>query len=480
MGTWAGRAVAGAVCVALSGFAATAAAATAVAAPDEWDERVLPFVRFVERERGLKFDHPVKVEFLSGKAFERKLLEGDDVEETDEDRAFEDQLSGELVALGLAAEQVDLSDAQEEIDASTTVGFYDTETEELVVRGKGVDSVDAKVTIVHELTHALQDQRFDLDALYEDADEGSESLALDFLTEGDATAVEDAYLESLSAKEQEEYWADTSETVDGTELSDEVPYALDLLGSAPYELGAAYVYALDPDGGTKGRDRAYRHPPMTEEVLVDPVALEHDEQAVKVPAPKLADGEKKAYDPEQFGVITLYLMLATRLDARTALEAVTGWGGDRYLGFTRDGAACVRTNVTGDTERDTDELESALTAWAATMPNGAAQVSRADDLVTFTACETEGITEPSEETFDSVFSNVLGGRIYTVLDLVSAGVPLRAARCVGDGVSTDPTAIVVYDAAYLEDRELTSKEEQVLDEAYGRSFEACGFDAGGP
>jgi hypothetical protein len=79
-----------------------------------------------------------------------------------------------------------------------------------------------------------------------------------------------------------------------------------------------------------------------------------------------------------------------------------------------------------------------------------------------------------------VFSNVLGGRIYTVLDLVSAGVPLRAARCVGDGVSTDPTAIVVYDAAYLEDRELTSKEEQVLDEAYGRSFEACGFDAGGP
>ena len=33
--------------------------------PDEWDRRVVEYVQFVERERGLEFEHPVRVRFLA-------------------------------------------------------------------------------------------------------------------------------------------------------------------------------------------------------------------------------------------------------------------------------------------------------------------------------------------------------------------------------------------------------------------------------
>jgi hypothetical protein len=453
-------------------LAAVPTAAAAAAPPKQWDERVLAYVDFVEGQRRLEFKHPVKVRFLPDKQFEKAFASGD-AELTEEERALEEQFAGELVALGLADEKVDLTDAGEALDAFGTVGYYDTETEELVVRGTDTDDVDVKLTIVHELVHALQDQHYDIDGLYEQTTSGSESLGIDFLTEGDATAVENAYLDTLSPKQQDAYYEGVEEFSEEP-IPEDVPYALDVFGYAPYLLGEAYVFALDPDGGTKGLERAYEHPPRSEEVLLDPVALRKREAPQKVPAPKLLDGERKAYDPEEFGVLTLYLMLATRLDPRTALEAVTGWGGDRYVGFDRGGAACVRVNVTGDTDADTDELESAFTAWGQAMPPGAVEVTRADDLVMFTACETEGVTEPSVEVFDRAFYNVLGGRVYTVLDAEANGLPLGQALCVGDFVSTDAEVVAIFDVVIAEGREPTDEEYTSVDESYERAFDACG------
>lgn len=482
MGRW-GKFVALGVCAALVGFLAPAASAGKKpggggggkpATPKEWDERVLPFVDFVEEQRELEFDHPVHVRFLSDKKLEKELRSENDGQ-TKADREFEKQIAGELLALGLISEDVDLGQASEDLAAEGVVGYYDPATEELVVRDQGSDSIDADVTVVHELTHALQDQHFNLDKLYRGAESGSESYALDFLIEGDATAVETAYIDTLSPAEQDEYYGFSGE-VTTEPLPEGVPYALDIFSAAPYVLGQAYVFALDPDGGTAGRDRAFRNPPETEEVLLDPVALEQRQPAKKVPKPKLEKGEKKAYAPEQFGAFTLYLMFATRFDARTALAAATGWGGDSYVGFKEDGEICLRGNVAGDTDTDTDELEQALTMWAAAMPEGAAEIERDGDVVTFTACASEGVTEPTVEQFDSAFYNVLGGRIYTVLDVASVGVPLGSSLCVGDLVSTDPEIVAIYDLTFVEGRDLTDEEYAELDTVYLEAFETCGVE----
>jgi len=454
--------------------------AAAGRAPDEWDRRVRRFVAFVERERGLDFEHPAKVRFLDDAAFEEALREGEEPP-TAEEQALDEQQAGELVALGLAAARPSPEAAEDDADAST-VGYYDSETEELVMRGTDLDDVDVRVTIVHELVHALQDQHYDMDALYESTTDDGEAAALDFLIEGDATAVETAYIDSLPPRVQDEYY----ESGSGGELEaaagpvEGVPYVLDLFGDAPYALGEAYVAALDQVGGKDARDRAFRDLPTTEEVTLDPVALEHDEGALKVPTPQLRDGEIKARGAQPVGVTTLYLMLATRLGPRAALDAITGWGGDRSIGFTHDdGAACLRFAVMGDTRLDTDELEVALTGWSSTMPAGAVTVARDAAVVTVTACEAAGATEPTVEAFDRAFYNVLGSRVYTVLDVAASGIPLSDARCIGDRVNTDPAVMAIYDRVLFEGSEVTEADQAVVDDAFVSAGDRCG-DRGGP
>jgi hypothetical protein len=97
-------------------------------------------------------------------------------------------------------------------------------------------------------------------------------------------------------------------------------------------------------------------------------------------------------------------------------------------------------------------------------------------VVTFSACESEEVTAPTEERFDSVFYNVLGGRIYTVLDVASAGISLGSSLCIGDLVSTDPEVISLFDVIFVEGREPTEEEYAILDGAYLQAFPTCGVD----
>ena len=83
------------------------------------------------------------------------------------------------------------------------------------MRGTDLDDVDVRVTLVHELTHALQDQHFDLTKLDRGVETSGEDFALTALVEGDATSVEDDYLFSLPDDEQDAYFAEEpDDTVD--------------------------------------------------------------------------------------------------------------------------------------------------------------------------------------------------------------------------------------------------------------------------
>ena len=90
---------------------ATARAATPRAStdpsPTKWDPRIVDYVKFVEKERGLKFEHPIPVDFLSDKKFV-KTLKGDDHKPTKAERTSADHYAGQMRALGLIEGDVDL------------------------------------------------------------------------------------------------------------------------------------------------------------------------------------------------------------------------------------------------------------------------------------------------------------------------------------------------------------------------------------
>ncbi|MGH9282627.1 MAG: hypothetical protein ACRD0S_06790, partial [Acidimicrobiales bacterium] len=304
---------------------------------------------FVAKERGLAFTAPVKVTLLDDAAFRRRLL---DDEERDQQEVEEVQRV--LAALHLIDRDIDLGKTLDELFGGVTAGFYDSKTKELVVRGARPTPY-VKEILVHELTHALEDQHFDLDR----SELGDEAfLGFLALAEGSAGRVEDAYRASLptadrrAADREEQSWAGA--------VSD-VPTVVQLLLGFPYIFGPELVTAIVRAGGQRRLDEAFRDPPASTEQALDPPRYLRGDDPKPVPAPR-ADGT--AFDDGEIGAFFLSLMLGTELDEDEAAGAVEGWGGDHYVAWREGRATCVRMTFVMDTPADTAELTGALAEWA--------------------------------------------------------------------------------------------------------------------
>jgi hypothetical protein len=436
-------------------LAVAPSAGAATSPPAKWDRRVAKYVRFVERHRKLTFDHPVPVKFLADKAFV-KAYQGDDPKVSKHDRADAERYAGQLRALGLIEGPVDLIQSQRDLGAADVVGFYDQHEDTLFVRGEDLGDTEVRVTLVHELTHALQDQKFDLDALDRQAETSGESFAETDLVEGDATNVENEYVASLPRAERDAYDAsfdDQSPQPDAPSTGP-VPPVLELFESAPYIFGPEYLDTLKAATGLAQVDAAFRDPPHSEEEIIDALAAKRGGRPQVVAVPKLGTGEQRDGPVDDFGALHLYLVLASRLPPATALRAAEGWGGDRYLAFTRRGGRqeCVRVAFRGDSRTDTDQIGTALDRWAASLPAGAATVRRAGGRPTLTACDTEGTTAPDQPTLDAPVGT-LTNRNELVREFVDDRAPVADARCVADRLVVDPEVEPLFSRETLTDGE---------------------------
>ncbi|CAN5795548.1 hypothetical protein BH24ACT3_BH24ACT3_12560 [soil metagenome] len=330
---------------------------------------------FVERERGLEFLTDPVVELADDEEFEQRLLA--DIEEA---RPELEDARDLFRALGLIDVETDLYEAQLELLGAGVVGFYDPETDELVVRGTDATPY-VRNTIAHELVHALDDQHFDLDRpQLDDADDES-SFGFTSLVEGNAVRIEEAYAATLTEEEQDEALEEEMSFGSDFDFS-AVPLVLLELLSAPYIYGPDLVDVILEEGDQDRLDAAFAAPPVTSEQVLHPEKFLADEPDLAVPPPA-ADGE--VFDEGAFGEYPLQVLLADDADA----AATEGWGGDAYVAWRTPGdETCVRVNVAGDTPEDTEELFEGIDAWGgdlvgATIIDGPPDIGR---LVTFTAC----------------------------------------------------------------------------------------------
>jgi hypothetical protein len=309
----------------------------------------------VEAERGLAFTEPVDVELAGEGEFQRRLLDDFD-EGVDELRNTEVLLK----AFGLVEADVDLVEAMRTLLGAGVVGFYDPETDDLVVRGTALTPY-VRTTIAHELTHALDDQRFDLDRPeYDDADDEID-FGFSAVVEGNARRVEDAYRAGLSDEEQLDAAAEELSLGGGLDLGD-VPLVLVDLISAPYGLGHDFVVQLIDDGGQEALDAAFDAPPRTSEQVIDPASYEAGEGAIEVPAPVVTG---QVVDQGVAGQFLIQVVLADGLDADRARAAATGWGGDSVVAWRDGQRPCATLAALGDDPGETAELRGAFEDWAA-------------------------------------------------------------------------------------------------------------------
>ncbi len=415
-------------------------AAAADGSSDGWDPRIAPIAKTVEKIRGLEFDHPVPVRFLSDKAFRKKVTR-DEADLTKQDKREIRRATESLRALGLISGDVDLFDAVNSKQGSDVLAFYDPDEKEVVVRGKGPIDVETKGTLAHELTHVLQDQAFDLNETEDGFDETTTaSDAFDALVEGDATWVENEYVGRLSESDQAAYYA--AQDAAGAEVDEDaapVPAVVDVLFGAPYILGPDLVDILRVDDGVRALDRAFRNPPNADVQVLDPVKLLLEATTKDVAAPKPGKGEKQVGEADEFGALGLYLVLASRLPAAQAYAAASQWAGDREI-TVRDGdTTCIRAAFRSRTAAGTQALTAGLEAWAATVPGATATVTPKAKTVELRSCDP-GIDSaaPDDVRFDEALT-VLVERNGALVEALRGDAPTDVAACFADGIVAEPS-----------------------------------------
>ena len=338
--------------------------------PSRWDPRVADLVSFVEQSRGLRYDHPVQVDFLSPADY-TKASTTSTADLGASDRAQLAREVGQLRALGVASGPLDLAAALNQETDSGTLAFYSPKDKRVRVRGTTM-SVGLRVTLVHELTHALQDQHFDLTHLIEDHSiDNSASTAHRGLAEGDALRIEDDYVaQKLTKAEKAAYDAEYQGEIDSSKKATSgVPPFIEATFATPYALGAPFVTMLFNDGGNAMVDKAFRDPPATEQDLFDPASYLLHEKAVATDL----DLHVKTEEDGPFGSPSWFLVLAERIDPSVAFNATLGWAGDHYAVFQRDGATCIRAAFRGATSNDEAEMRAALDQWVTALPGGKAK-----------------------------------------------------------------------------------------------------------
>jgi hypothetical protein len=335
----------------------------------ELERGIAEIEAFVARSRGLAFKAKVKVTLLDDAAFRARLKEDSDI-----DREELAKTTKVLRALDLIGEDVDLEAAYNSLLGDAVLGFYDFEKDEMVVRGAGL-TPGVRQTLAHELTHALQDQHFQLDRPELDKRDDEAELAFTGLVEGDARRIEREYAEEMSAADRRQ--AERQTTTSSIDPS--VPPVLLQSLVFPYVYGPPFAAEVVDKGGQGRIDEAFRSPPLTSEHIMHPEKFLRGEQPRAVAEPP-ADGA--VFDRGVVGELGLVLIFGDDLRAADLRKAVNGWGGDRYVAWEAEGRVCVRATFEMDTAKDAGELRSALQGWA---KRHAAVVS-AGGPVTLTSC----------------------------------------------------------------------------------------------
>jgi hypothetical protein len=335
----------------------------------------------VEEVRGLEFVDPVSPQPVSQDQIGDLLKDA-------LDRSFPqemmDRRSRAWSTIGVIPEGTDLRAAVQDYAGTQVIGFYDTESHQLVFSGSKQPSPYERVTLAHELTHALDDQRFDLHRLdvLEQSCRDEELSALVSLTEGSAVVFSIRWLvANLSPEEQVEFQQEAS-SFEPPPAS--VPPFLFSLLISPYVHGQTFVESLLTRGGLPAVDRAFRDPPDSTEQVLHPDRYPTDEpQEVDVADLAVRLGEDWApIDVYQVGEAWLRLLLELRLDPSAASRAAAGWDGGEYRAWAAGDQVAVLLQTVWDKPAEAGEFAGAMRSW---LGDGPAQVrqqgTRVDVLI---------------------------------------------------------------------------------------------------
>jgi hypothetical protein len=305
--------------------------------------------RKLETLRHLKFKTPVPVTVTTPEQAQQMIAA--ELERNFSDEQLQvDGIAGSLI--GLYPAGINLKAEYLRLMQSQLAGFYDTQGKQMVlVEGAVPQGVLGSIAsflaqrdfvgemvLAHELTHALQDQHFDLDKTF-DADKGDSdrTLALKAVEEGDAMLAGFGVL--LGRMD-----ASTSETLGSRMGALPAEFAKESLGTPEalsdplifqYSDGTRFVAEAYRRGRWKGVDALYANPPQsTQQILMPSLYFDRPATPAIVTVAgyeEILPGWTKA-DEDTYGELLIRVIIKRHYgEGAPELLSVRRWAGDRII-----------------------------------------------------------------------------------------------------------------------------------------------------
>jgi len=336
--------------------------------------------------RGLIKKRDIDVAAMTREKLYEYMLKDFEKQVIDSDIKKLDLLGGRI---GIQPENVDTKNVFLNLLKKGVQGFYDpTSKKYYIIRQSNKKKYD-EATIAHELTHALQDQYFDLLRLPIDNHDNSDmTTALKCIIEGDAKFTELQYMKIYLNQDHDTHWLGDKNPSPiflinkpgGTHI-DPKKYNMDnnkffefLLGKSlmySYYQGVRFVQKIFNHGGWDAVNHLYEDWPLSTEQIIHPEKyLDKDQRddPTEINSKKFIDWLDNEYNyvfsdvMGELAIDRLIINFFPRSEIN-AEDVGAGWEGDRLIGFInkKTKAPAYTWLSLWETEQDAKEFEAALT-----------------------------------------------------------------------------------------------------------------------
>jgi hypothetical protein len=329
----------------------------------------------IEALRGQEFKHAVRVELQDKDGLIAYMKKRQDEFEPEAQRVATEELAK---LLGLVPADLDLQSKLRSVIEAQVGGFYDPAADAFYLMESFTGDL-AQIILAHELTHALDDQWYDLDGGIEELAGSTDALeAFRAVIEGSATYAMQAWMLKHGLELDRRALLESQDLTTGG--LDDAPAFIWKPLIAAYMQGLAFLMKgdrLDVEGYL---EQAFENPPRSMEQVLHPdkywVEEERDEpRAVRFDVGALPEGWEELHQ-DTLGELYMALMTAPAkerggLDASNPMallamkytnDAATGWDGDRVVLLGKGAARAARLVSVWDTPEDAQEFAAALQA----------------------------------------------------------------------------------------------------------------------
>ena len=231
---------------------------------EELDAYVARAMARVEYLRDAEFDSRVPVSVITREEYRNRSAGGGSDANRTEYNHWNDQVWEGLFIIG---ESTGSGDAIGETTGSSVLGFYSPTRDEITIVTDSPDSPTINnATLIHELVHALQDQRYDLTNETYRAPTQDGDLAVDGVVEGEANYIETNYAQRCGAEWECVDTPQASGSGGGGGGGPNLGILLTLLN--PYSDGPVYVSEIVEEGGWDAFEKRFQNPPVSSEQVI--------------------------------------------------------------------------------------------------------------------------------------------------------------------------------------------------------------------